>query len=580
MLQQESIKVEFNVPSKMRDGTILYADIYRPDTKDKYPAILTRLPYGKNRQIVGGYMDPQRMVRAGYVVVVQDIRGTGVSEGVFFARRAEADDGYDTVEWVAEQSWCDGNVGMYGPSHLGFTQWAAAVTQPPHLRAICPAQTEAGARPYNIGAFRLNHMIMWYMGITALSLARSNLSPEKLKSQRERLARMMANMEEQYLFLPLKDAPITKIAKEPGMIPFYSEYLAQIENEDYWKKLWSPAPIEKVVIPAFHLCGWYDLLASDVLESFQGMKMRGGSELARNNQKLVMGPWIHGAALLSSAGELDFGTGSTGAAIDMAGMHIRWFDRFLKGIDNGVMDEPPVKLFIMGDNIWRDENEWPLARTRYTRYYFHSGGRANSRFGDGALSTEIPEREETDIYLYDPRNPTPTKTGTLSSIIMGAFDQQEVEERTDVLVYTSPLLETDLEVTGPIEIKLWAASSAVDTDFTGKLVDVWPNGKAYNLVDGIVRARYRESESAAKLIKPKKVYEYSINLGATSNVFKAGHRIRVEISSSSFPKWDRNLNTGNPVGQDAEMKVAVQTIFHDRKYPSHIVLPVIPDKSG
>jgi hypothetical protein len=274
---------------------------------------------------------------------------------------------------------------------------------------------------------------------------------------------------------------------------------------------------------------------------------------------------------------LDLGIASAGASIDLTGMHIRWFDYWLKGIANGIMDEPPIRIFVMGDNVWRNEKEWPLARTKYTKYYFHSDGKANSRFGNGVLSPKISANEETDVYLYDPRNPVPYKWG--GSGISPTFvvqDQEEVEKRADVLVYTSEPLKNDLEVTGPIEAKLWASSSAVDTDFTTKLVDVYPNGKAYNLVEGIVRARHRQSVAKPKLIEPGKIYEYSIKLKPTSNVFKTGHRIRVQISSSNFPKWDRNLNTGHPIGQDAEIMVAMQTIYHDKQYPSHIVLPVIP----
>jgi putative CocE/NonD family hydrolase len=580
VLSQESIKLEINVPARMRDGTILYADIYRPDDTGKHPAILVRSPYNKSEpgsNVLSGYMSPYKFARSGYAVVIQDLRGTGVSEGEFYARRAEADDGYDTVEWLAARPWCDGNVGMYGLSHLGFTQWAAAKARPPHLKTICPAGTQAGARPFKNGAFRLNQMLVWYLILTAGALRRSQLPPAELKSRRYALISAMDNIGEQLRFLPLKDVPAAKIAREPDIIPFYTDYLTYIDDRSYWQKLHTPTPPEDVVIPAFHICGWYDDLASDVLESYMGMKKRGGSPLARSNQKVIMGPWIHTTEQASVSGELDFGTMASGASIGVNGLHIRWFDYWLKGIQNGIMTEPPVRLFVMGDNVWRDEKDWPLPNTSYTRYYFHSNGGANTRQGDGLLNPRPPGKEQTDIYLYDPRNPTPTRGGKLGNyFLQGAFDQQEIEARPDVLVYTSAPLETDLEVTGPIEMVLWAASSAVDTDFTGKLVDVWPDGKAYNLVDGIVRARYRESDWESGLIRPGKIYRYSFNIGATSNVFKAGHRIRVQVSSSSFPRWDRNLNTGHPIGQDAVIKTAVQTIYHDKKHPSHLVLPVIP----
>jgi putative CocE/NonD family hydrolase len=579
MLPQEYLKLEFNIPIKMRDGTILYADIYRPDTKGKCPAILTRLPYDKEALFAAqgtGYMNPRRIARAGYAVIIQDCRGTGLSEGKYYPHVMEPQDGYDTVEWLAAQPWCNGPVGMYGVSYLGFTQWAAAVTQPSHLKAICPGEYPAVARgaPFFIGGIHsLHNLLSWCLTMSAGAIANSTLPPEKLKPLRERLAHLVDTAEKQCYFLPWKDIPAAKMIEELGLPTFFSDNLKHMDDDKYWEGLCSPTPIEKVVVPTFHLSGWYDITPGHVLSNYMEMQKRGGSELAKKNQKILIGPWVHGNIMTSTAGELDFGPGSTGMAIDVTGIHIRWFDHWLKNIDNGIMDEPPVRIFVMGDNVWRDESEWPLARTRYIDYYFHSGGRANSRFGDGFLSTQPPDGEETDIYIYDPRNPVPAKVGLGHE---GARDQCDIEDRPDVLVYTSAPMEKDLEITGPIVVKLCVSSSAVDTDFTGKLVDVWPNGKAYNLVEGIIRARYRESVSKAKLIKPGKVYEYSINLGATSIVFKAGHMIRVEISSSNFPKYDRNLNTGHHIGQDSEIKVAVQTVFHNKEYQSRIVLPVIP----
>jgi putative CocE/NonD family hydrolase len=582
VLAKETIRLDINVSARMRDGINLYADVYRPDDTVRHPAILVRSPYNKSEttsNVLSGYMSPYKFVRAGYAVVIQDLRGTGYSEGQFYARRAEANDGYDTIEWLAAQPWCDGNVGMCGLSHLGFTQWAAAKTRPPHLKTICPAGTQAGARPFKNGAFRLNQMLVWYLTLTALALRRSKLAPKELKLNREALAQAMDNISEQLEYLPLKDTPATKIASEPDLIPFYTDYLTHIDDRSYWQQLHTPTPPEEVVIPALHICGWYDDLAADVLESYIKMKKNGGSLLARSNQKVIIGPWIHTTEQASVSGELDFGAAATGSAVGVNQLHIRWFDRWLKGIDNGITAEPPLRLFVMGANVWRDEEDWPLPDTSYTRYYFHGNGHANTRHGDGSLNTLLPGDEPADIYLYDPRNPTPTRGGRLGAyFLQGAFDQQEIEARADVLVYTSHILEEDTEVTGPIEIELWASSSAVDTDFTGKLVDVWPDGKAYNLVDSVVRARYRESEYEAIPIKPGRIYRYSFSLGATSNVFKAGHMIRVQISSSNFPKWDRNPNTGHPIGQDASVKAAMQTIYHDKKHPSHIVLSVIHRK--
>jgi putative CocE/NonD family hydrolase len=583
MLKQESIKLEINVPAKMRDGTILYADIYRPDSQNKHPAILTRTPYNKSLMSLmkGSYLDPQRFARSGYAVVIQDCRGTGVSEGDLYPFRGEDEDGYDTVEWIASQPWCDGNVGMYGLSYLAFTQWAAAMAQPPHLKAICPAaiaEYPPYATPWKSGVFNLQMNVGWSLMMNANQLMRSGMPPEKARPMIGHIFQMMDNIEEQCRFLPLKDNPAAHL-EGINMAPFYTDWLAHIDDDDYWKEFCcSPFLYDKVTVPTFHMSGWYDFLTGGVLANYRKMGENGGTDLARKNQKVLIGPWPHGTDLPNLIGALDFGAMSTGVAIDVTGMHLRWFDHWLKGIDNGITDEPPVRIFVMGDNVWRDENEWPLARAKYTEYYFHSNGHAKGSSGDGALTTEPPDKEQTDVYLYDPRNPVPSTGGIISAAgnVLDAQDLQEIERRTDILIYTSPPLETDVEVTGPIELKLWAASSAVDTDFVGKLVDVWPNGKSYNLAEGIIRARYREGATKAKLIEPGRAYQYSIDMKATSNVFKAGHRIRIEVCSSNFPRWDCNPNTGHPIGQDAEMKVAVQTIYHDRQHPSHIVLPVIP----
>jgi putative CocE/NonD family hydrolase len=577
MVTTEAIKLEINVPMKMRDGTILYADIFRPDKPGRYPAVLTRLPYNKNIIFPtgSGYMNPHRYARSGYAAVIQDVRGTGASEGDPFFFRQEYNDGYDSVEWLAEQPWCDGNVGMYGYSYFGYTQFAAAITRPPHLKAICPGYTVTVPRYFLFSLrgdkFKLQIEFPWRHIISSLRLLRRKDSSRDNKELRERLTYLTDNIKEQFRFLPLKDAPAVEIFSELGLLPLYADILAHQDDDAYWQQICDLDPVGKIDVPAFHFSGWYDVdLTPAVINSYSQIKEKGGSETARQHQKLLIGPWVHTADMPNKVGELDFGLASSGATVDIAGMHLRWYDCWLKGIDNGVREEPPVRLFVMGDNAWRNEQEWPLARTKFTRYYFHSGGRANSRFGDGGLSTAVPGDEPFDSYLYDPRNPVPShEMGT------GAYNQLGVESRPDVLVYTTGPLQADLEVTGPVETRLFAASSAVDTDFTGKLVDVWPDGRAYNVAEGIIRTTYRQP-GARKPIEPGEVYEYPLSLGATSNVFKAGHRIRLEISSSNFPKWDRNLNTGHPLGQDAEIKLAMQSIFHDPRFPSHIVLPVIP----
>lgn len=575
---------EKNIPVKMRDGVSLYANVFRPSKEAKYPAILIRLPYSKDSEFLfNSYMNPIRFIEAGYAVVMQDCRGTGVSEGEFHTDDSNVNDGFDTVEWVATQPWCNGNVGMCGYSALGAMQVNAALAHPPHLKAICPAQVSNALRGMPMwegGAFLLQANLLWLNSMIAKELTQSNLPGKKLNEFRKRLTYIEQNLVQSCSTLPLLSNPTNEIARELRLGSVFAEWITSVENDKYWKKLLSPFPMHEIAVPAFHMGGWYHhVITSGVIKDYLIIKEQGASEIARKNQKLLIGPWVHVGGP-SIVGDIDFGASASGTSIDLAGIHIRWFDYWLKGDNNGVMDDPPVHIFVMGDNTWRDENEWPLARTKYTPYYFHSHGCANSRAGDGILSTEKPAEEQPDNYLYDPRNPVPTQAGIGRAIehVWEAHDQGPVESRMDVLVYSTPVLESDVEVTGPVVIKLFAASSAVDTDFSGKLVDVWPDGKAYNIIDGVVRARYRNSFSKPELIKPDTVYEYTVDLRSTSIVFKAGHRIRVEISSSNFPRWDRNLNTGNPIGQDSDVKVALQTVFHNRQFQSYILLPIIPRK--
>jgi putative CocE/NonD family hydrolase len=321
----------------------------------------------------------------------------------------------------------------------------------------------------------------------------------------------------------------------------------------------------------------YDAFQYDTLALFSGLREHARTPEARRGQRLLMGPWAHllpyAVPTSKGTGDIDFGAE---AQIELHAIQTRWFDHYLKGIDNGVQDDAPVRLFVMGENRWRDENEWPLKRTRYTSVYLHSRGKANSLRGDGALSMVAPADEPADHYVYAPHTPVPSRGGTTLGIAMGVFDQTKVEERDDVLVFTGEPLSSDLEVTGPIALKLFAASSAPDTDFTAKLVDLRPGGYAQNIAEGVMRARFRESLSSPTLIVPDQVYEYNIDLWATSHVFKAGHRVRLEISSSNFPRYDRNPNTGHDFGADTELRSANQTVLHNQQYPSHLVLPVIP----
>ena len=579
MPQYQRIITEIDVPVPMRDGTVLRADVYRPDTPMPCSTILKRTPYDKALPMDIAWFDPMRAAKEGYVVVFQDVRGSMASDGEFDPVFNEFDDGYDTVEWAASQPWSNGKIGMAGLSYVGLVQLCAAKQQPPHLTCICPGMVGHDLYPnwYQGGAFLLEFLLCWAIRYQSPLLALRNLRGDELMTTMGQIIKAADAWEEQCNYLPLKGLPFLK---KINLSKFYFEWLEHPNYDEYWKKM-ERGYLDKIQVPAFINTGWFDFLMGASLRTFTGLKEHGGSELSRKYTKLIVGPWIHQAALGSDLGQVNMGFGGGGEMIDWRGLQLRWFDYWLKGINNGVIDEPPVRLFIMGENVWRDEYEWPLKRTQYTNFYFHSAGRANSLNGDGVLSQEPPGDEEFDTYVYDPRNPVPTRGGpiiakTNETSECGMFDQREIEARPDVLVYSTPPLDKNIEVTGPIMVKLYAVSSAPDTDFTVKLVDVWPDGGAYNLMDGIIRARYRESNTHPSLIEAGKLYMYTIDVWATSNLFKAGHRIRVEISSSNFPRFDRNHNTGHAFGGDTELRVALQKIFHDRDHPSQIVLPVIP----
>jgi putative CocE/NonD family hydrolase len=575
-----SLRVETNLPVKMRDGIVLYADVYRPDSPGPFPVALQRTPYDKGAAGSMTNLDPMKAARNGYAVVIQDTRGRYTSEGEFYAFRDEINDGYDTVEWAAAQPWSTGKVGMYGASYVGATQWLAAVARPPHLAAIVPNVTASNYHEgwaYQGGAFELGFNVSWtLLQLTLANFGAISSTKDVGAERRQELISAVNDMELSFRHLPTKDLP----QLQGGLADYYYDWLAHPEFDDYWKNLCIEHNHPRLNVPAYNIGGWYDIFLGGTIRNFLGMRANGGSDDARRGQKLLIGPWQHGSRGGSVVGDHYFGLAADAMAADLDGVHFRWFDYWLKGIDNGVLDEPPVRVFVMGDNVWREEQEWPLARAQNTSYYLHSQGKANSSSGDGSLSPEAPGEEPPDVYLYNPADPVPTRGGGLCCnpyfAANGAFDQQDIEARPDVLVYSTAPLERDLEVTGPVTVTLWAATSQTDTDFTAKLVDVCEDGCARNLTDGIIRARYRDSSSNASFVEPGRVYHYTIDLWATSNVFQRGHRIRVEISSSNFPRFDRNTNTGNVIAGDAEFKPALQTVMHDAQHPSHITLPVVP----
>jgi len=577
--------IEFNVPARMRDGAVLRADIYRPASVGYFPALLLRTPYGKmNRPLVfQTTMDPLKAVQAGYIVIIQDVRGRWESDGDGFRPyRDEFDDGYDTVEWAASLPYSNGNVGMFGYSYYATTAWFAAAARPPHLKAIFPFAAAMDFYQYRGGALDLSIMITWALMLHGPNgIARAKTGTPELVTELMSLYSSIDRIEQVFRALPFKDIEAMKLGD--GFAPYFYETLAHPLYDEYHMQQTLIDKHDRVSAPALIYTGWYDLLLQNDLLHFSNMRERAATREARENTRIVIGPWTH-VGLMDSVGELNFGLSASTLLLELktnlTSVNLEWFDYWLKNVDNGINDEPPVKLFVMGDNVWRGENEWPLARAEYTPLYIHSAGHANSLAGDGRLSFEPPVDEPEDHFVFDPHNPVPTRGGNHILPLYyprGPADQRLIEQRSDVLVYTSEALEKDLEVTGPLSVRLFAASSAPDTDFTAKLVDVHPDGKAFNIADGIIRARYRHGRDVEpSLVTPGSVVAYDIDLLATSNVFNKDHRIRLEISSSNFPRWDRNPNTGELAHEAKALISASQTVYHNRRYQTHILLPLIP----
>jgi putative CocE/NonD family hydrolase len=576
-----NILIEKNVMVPMRDGVRLATDVYRPVEGGPVPVLLSRLPYNKELPMMTqAAIDTSRTVQAGYAVVLQDCRGRFASEGEFTPIFNEASDGADTVDWIARQPWSTGQVGTVGGSYLGFTQWLLAREHPEALRAMAPVVTtsdyyEAPWR-HTGGVFELGISLFWSLFMVPEELQRQLRQGKASMEQLGTLMQMMSNASAQFEHLPLVDMPLLH-----AFAPYYFDWLAHPNYDDYWRGIAHNEYYGQITVPSLNIGGWYDIFLGTTLENYIGMKQRGGSAVARQHQRLLIGPWSHGGTT-GIFPERNYGLMASGDAADLVGAQLRWFDHWLKGEDNGVEQDKPVKIFVMGLDQWREEDDWPLPDTQFRPYYLHSAGHANSAAGDGTLSLEAPADEADDVYLYDPRHPVPTVGGAIllsqaMGIDQGPRDQRSVEAREDVLCYSTPILAHPVEVTGPIELVLYVSSSSRDTDFTGKLVDVYPDGRAEILTDGILRARYRESFSEPKLLEPEQIYELHLDLWATSNVFQSGHRIRLEVSSSNFPRFDRNTNTGGTIETETERDFvqAVNRVYHDSTHPSHLILPII-----
>jgi len=555
----------------MRDGIHLDTNVYHPAGAARYPAILIRTPYGKAADFPTAYSS---FIQHGYAVVMQDVRGRYGSEGVFDALSQEGPDGYDTLNWIAAQPWSDGKVGMIGGSYLGIAQWQVALLNNPHLKAIFPVVSGSDDyldRFYSPGgAMKLGHRLLWLS---------QNLTPAGV---------VKPKFGDYIGHLPLRTSDRAATSQT---LPIYQTVLEHPTYDSFWKEHSVRENISRVRVPVFSVGGWYDNYVESDLEAFAALHKAGKPD---DKHRIMIGPWPHNMS--SPFSGVGFGNDS-GAPI--RAYQIAWFDHWLKGTPEEAahytahytpwawhnvraeVDEAPVHIFVMGVNRWRDEQEWPLARTRYTALYLASKGHANTGKGDGGLAWNFEKKAKPDQFTYDPRDPAPTMGGAVCCdpkvFPWGPMDQRPVEKRKDVLVYTSDPLKQDLEVTGPVRVLLYASTTAPDTDFTAKLIDVFPSGEARNLTDGLLRVRYRHGLDKAEPADPGEIYPLNIDAGVTSNVFLAGHRIRVEISSSNFPRFDRNPNTGRTLADETILKKAQQTIYHSRMYPSRVLLPVVPE---
>ncbi len=560
---------ERNVAMKTRDGVTLKADIYRPAGDGNYPTLLQRTPYNKDNSADFA----RKAVARGFMVVVQDVRGRYTSEGEWYTFKHEIDDGYDTVEWAAALPHSNGKVGMFGGSYVGATQMLAAIGHPPHLAGICPVVTASNYHEnwtYQGGAFE-----QWFDESWTSGLAQDTF---------DRVIHNDSNAVEGDRVLPLTDFPVFNLKPIANgsqmtheLAPYFLDWLAHPTYDSYWKQWSIEENYPNIQVPALTIAAWYDIFQGGSLRNYLGLRDHAGNDAARSAQRLLVTIGGH-AGGGRKIGDVDFGAAA--AEFDENTVTLDWYDYLLQGKQNQFASPNPVRIFVMGKNEWRDEPAWPLARAKQTSYFLHSAGKANSSTGDGTLSAVTPQKDAADHFIYDPANPVPTVGGPLCCdpvhLAPGARDQKDVESRPDVLVYSTPPLEEDLEVTGPVTLDLFAKSSAADTDFTAKLVDVWPNGFAQNLTEGILRAIFRESTAGEpKPITPGQVYEYKIDLWSTSNVFLKGHRIRLEVSSSNFPRFDRNLNTGKSAADSSDFVKATNTVLHDGEHPSALILPVV-----
>jgi putative CocE/NonD family hydrolase len=565
------VHVERDLACEMRDGVTLYADVYRPDGDGPWPVLLMRTPYDKTMgESDVGYSHPSWFARQGFLVVVQDCRGRWSSEGAFEPFANEASDGVETIEWAARLPGSDGRVTMYGFSYPGAAQLLAAVERPPSLVAICPGFTASqyyDGWTYDAGALSLAFAASWatYLAVDGARRRGDDAAVAELQVA-------LMDAPRHYWTLPLRDHPVTAGPDAK----YLGDWIAHSKYDQYWKRWSIDEDYGRIEVPALHVGGWYDVFLSGTVKNFVRLQQEAGTEEARRRQKLVIGPWHH----MPWAPVQGQGTGDGDGYTVVDDLTVDWLDRTL-GRGEPRDDDAPVRLYVLHDG-WRDFQAWPPPESRQVEYHLHSGGRANSRFGDGTLSTDPARDEAPDVFVYDPRLPVMSVGGHSCCVEavtpMGPACQLQTEASKNVLVYTTEPLERELTLVGDASVTVYAASTAVDTDFTARLCVVEADGGcSVNLQEGIVRARFRDSLEEPRLIEPGRVYEYRIDLGPVGARVAAGKRLRLDLSSSDFPIWDRNLNTGGELGAEgpSEAVVAVQTVIHDQAHPSRLSLPVL-----
>jgi putative CocE/NonD family hydrolase len=536
----------------MRDGALLAMDLIRPDAPGAYPVVLVRTPYDKT---LGRTPFLRSLAERGYVVAIQDTRGRFNSDGVFFPYRDDREDGYDTVEWVAAQAWCDGNVGMAGGSYVGQTQWFAAADAPPHLKAIVPTVSPPDAflnEPICNGCF-LMAMGEWmvHMG------RRSWQTPPPFEWFAEKPAYF-------------DTLPLASLATRANFAsPWWDEMMRHPKLDDFWRACSYQDAWPRITVPALNITGWWDMNFPGAPLNFVGMRQHGSTAAIRQAQQLIIGPWPHQVNQTRALNGVDFGDQ---AVVNLDDYMVRFYDRWLKGVENGLETDPRVHVFVIGANEWWTAADWPLPEAHPTPFYFHSRGAANSLKGDGVLSIEQPGAEPADAYAYDPADPI----GLFWNLKDGPVDDRVPSIRDDMLCYTSEPLAEPLDVVGPVVCVLYASSSARDTDWHVRLVDVHPDGAARFLCHGMLRARFRDSFEAPSLLDPATVYRFEFGMDACGVRFLPGHRLRVEVMSSWFPEYDRNTNSGAENNfHDDQLVVAHNRIYHEPGRASHVVLPIV-----